>query len=346
MRSLKELADLVGGELIGDPSYLITGIEEIESADATHITFLENHRYQKYLASSKAGAVILHPSLLPAQVGGSNYIVHPSPSQAFQGVVECFLQLPRSGFAKIHSTAVIHPTATLHESVSVGPHVVIDADACIGAETVLDAAVFIGPKVSIGSHCHIHPKVVIEWGTKIGDRVSIQAGTVIGSDGFGYHTDQTGKHHALKQLGNVIIEDDVEIGANTTIDRARFKSTQIGCGTKIDNLVQIAHQVSLGPNNLIVAQVGIAGSTKTGKQVVMGGQAGVAGHISLADHVVLTARCAVSKSLEKPDVYYGAPAMPDKEFKRHFLALRKVERLVDRFQVLEKRFAHLLTEEE
>lgn len=182
---------------------------------------------------------------------------------------------------------------------------------------------YIGPEVCIGQNCHLHPKVVIEAGSQLGHRVVVQAGAVIGSDGFGYHTDKQGNHHSLKQLGIVVLDDDVEIGANTTIDRARFKSTYIGKGTKIDNLVQIAHQVCLGKNNLIVAQAGIAGSTQTGDQVVVGGQVGVAGHLVLASGVVLTARCAVSKSLDKADVYYGAPAQAEKEFKKHFLLCAK-----------------------
>jgi len=345
-KTLQELCDLVGGTLVGDPSYVIEGVEEIACAQKQHITFLENARYQKFLSSCQAGAIILHPALLPKTDQLCHYLVHEHPSSVFQKMIEIFLKEPVSGFTGIHPTAVIHSTAVLDPSVTVGPYVVIDAHVKVGAHTSLAARVYLGPEVQVGENCCLHPGVVIEAGSCLGHRVVIQAGAVIGSDGFGYYTDKQGKHHALKQLGHVVIEDDVEIGANTTVDRARFKNTRIGRGTKVDNLVQIGHQVELGEDNLIVAQAGIAGSTKTGRHVVMGGQVGVAGHITLADGVILTARCAVSKSLDQAGTYYGAPAQEESEFKKHFFALRKMGRMMERFQKLEKHFAHLLEDVE
>lgn len=344
--TLLQLATLTDSKLVGNPDARITGVEELELATQQHVAFLENKKYLKQLKETKAGAIFLTQDNLPANPEGHNYLITQTPSLAFQKAIEHFLKPPTSGFEPIHPTAIIHPSAKLAKGVHIGPYAVIDANTLIGPGTQIGPHVSIGPGVTIGANCTLYAHVSIREGCQIGNRVIIQPGAVIGSSGFGYHTDKMGKHTPLNQLGIVIIEDDVGIGANTTIDRARFKTTRIGRGTKIDNLVQIAHQVHLGEDNMIVAQVGIAGSTKTGKHVVMGGQAGVAGHITIADQVVLTARCAVSKTLDKPDVYYGAPAMPDKEFKKHFLALRRVEKMVSRFSELEKRFAHLLQDDE
>ncbi len=344
--NLKEIAELIDAKLIGDPDFRITNIEELEHASQTDAAFLENSRYQKQAQQSQAGVIILQEALLPKNPV-RNYLIHPFPSLAFQKLVEIFVPAMESGFEILHPSSVIHSTAKLDPSVRVAPQAVIDQHVTIGMGTQIGAGVSIGPGVTIGENCLIHPKAVIREECQIGSRVIIQPGAVIGSCGFGYFTNpKTGKHTPLAQRGIVVIEDDVEIGANTTIDRARFKETRIHKGTKIDNLVQIAHQVSLGEDNMIVSQVGVAGSTKTGRNVVMGGQVGVAGHISIADGTILTARCAVSKTLDKAGTYYGQPAMVDKEFKEHFLALKRVGRMTKRFKELEKRFSHLLEEDE
>lgn len=343
-RTLAEIAKLTSSTLIGDPNHRITGVEELQLAGQQQLSFLDNLRYKRQLLGSKAGAVFLHPKHLPEDHKG-NFLLHEKPSLAFQIAMELYILPAESGFAGIHPTCVIHPTAKLHPSVTMGPCCVIDRDVMIGKNTRLGPHVTIGPETVIGEESTLYAHVTIRERCSIANRVIIQPGAIIGSCGFGYHTDEKGVHHNLKQLGRVVIEDDVGIGANTTIDRARFKETLIRRGTKIDNLVQIAHGVELGEDNMIVSQVGIAGSTKTGKSVVMGGQVGVAGHIEIAPYTVLTARCAVSKSLDQPGVYYGAPAMEDKEFKRHFLALRQVEKVVARFKELEKKFAHLIDDE-
>jgi UDP-3-O-[3-hydroxymyristoyl] glucosamine N-acyltransferase len=342
MAKLGQLAEHIQATLIGDPLFEVEGINDIESAGPEDLTFLENVKYQKFLSKTAAGVVILQPSLLPEQPGTKNYLLHPSPSKAFQDLIPLFATKSLSAFSGIHPSAIISPCAQISDNVSIGPHCVIDARVVIGSGTSIAAGCVIGPDVTIGRDCHLHAKVVLEQRTILKNRVIIQPGAIIGSCGFGYHTDHKGQHHPYEHFGNVILEDDVEIGANTTIDRARFKSTTVGKGTKIDNLVQIAHQVHLGERNLIVSQVGIAGSTKTGNQVVIGGQAGVAGHVTIGDNIIITACAAVSKSLTKPDVYYGAPATPDKEFKKQFLALRRVEKFIDRFKDLEKRFGHLI----
>lgn len=339
--SLSQLAEMTGSKLVGDPNYIIEGIENLDAAGPRHAAFLENPRYEKQMVLSKAGVIFIHPSISPIE--GRFFLLNEAPSLAFQQVIELFIQSPQTGFLGIHPTAVIHEEASIGEGVTIGPKAVIDRAVSIGDGTFIGAGVYVGAETTIGSACHLHANVIIREGCSVGNRVIIQPGAVIGSCGFGYFTDKKGTHLPLKQLGSVVIEDDVEIGANTTIDRARFKTTRIGRGTKIDNLVQIAHQVELGESNLIVSQVGIAGSTKTGHHVVMGGQAGIIGHITITDGVILAARSAVSKSIEKSGIYSGIPAAPIKEFNAQFVQLRSVGKLVERLKALEAKVKSLET---
>ncbi|MBI3900605.1 MAG: UDP-3-O-(3-hydroxymyristoyl)glucosamine N-acyltransferase [Chlamydiia bacterium] len=333
--TLRELAALTDSQLIGHPAHEITGVATLEAASAEQAAFIDNPRYEKQLIESKAGVVFIQPILSP--LPGKNYLLSPHPTLAFQKVLELFLFPSPSGFVGIHETAVIHPSVLLEEGVSIGPHAVIDRGVKIGARTSIGAGSFVGAESTIGSECVFYPHATVRERCLIGNRVIIQSGAVIGSCGFGYFTTPQGEHLPLQQLGQVILEDDVEIGANTTIDRARFETTKIGRGTKIDNLVQIAHQVHLGKNNLIVSQVGIAGSTETGNNVVMGGQVGVAGHITITDGVILAARAAVSKSLLQSGAYSGAPATPIKEFNHQFVQIRSVGKWIERFKELEKK---------
>lgn len=332
--SLAELAHLTGSKLIGDPHYVINGVENLDAAGPGHAAFLENPRYEKQMLLSKAG--VIFATFTASSIEGRFFLLNENPSFAFQQVIELFLSSPKSGFSHIHPSAVVHEEAIIGRHVTIGPKAVIDRAVHIGDNTTLGPGVYIGPETVIGCDCYIHPNVTIREGCLLGNRVIVQSGAVIGSCGFGYITDKKGHHISLKQLGKVVIEDDVEIGANTTIDRARFKSTIIGRGTKIDNLVQIAHQVELGEDNLIVSQVGIAGSTKTGHHVVMGGQVGVVGHAHIAAGVILAARSAVSKSIEKEGIYSGAPAIPIKEFNTQIVQLRNIGKFIERLKELEK----------
>lgn len=338
--TLSELALLTGAHLIGDPHHTIEGVENLDAALSHEAAFLENPRYTRQLENAQAGVIFVHTSLtnLPA---GKNYLVTPHPSLSFQKVVELYVKAPQTGFIGIHPTAVVHEEATLGDGVTIGPHAVIDQGVKIGPNTRIGPGVYIGAESSIGSECCFHAHVTVREGCEIGNRVTLQPGVVIGSCGFGYFTDARGKHTPLKQLGKVVIEDDVEIGANTTVDRARFKETRIQRGTKIDNLVQIAHQVEIGQDNLIVSQVGVAGSTKTGKNVVIGGQVGIAGHLTIANGVVLAARAGVSKSLLEPGPYSGAPALPLKEFYTLYTQQKNVGKLSPRIKELETKVAEL-----
>ena len=335
--TLQALAQLTGSTLIGSSECVITGVADIESATPHEATFLANAKYNKLLHSTQAGVIFIDPQT--EKIEGKNFLVSENPSSAFQKVVEFFFKgrNVQTGFSGIHKTAVIHPTAKLAANVQVGPLAVIDAEVTIEEGTTIGASVFIGPNVTIGKECHIYPHVTVRERCTIGSRVIIQPGVVIGSCGFGYITDKLGNHIKLKQVGTVTIEDDVEIGANVCIDRSRFQTTRIGKGSKIDNLVQIAHGVEIGPANLIVAQTGIAGSTKTGKYVIMAGQAAVAGHITLADGVILSAKTGVSKSLLNAGKYGGTPAQPLADYNKNQVLVRRLGKLYEKVEALEKK---------
>lgn len=338
--TLEQLAQITQSELLGNPKHLITGVDDLETATTSDAAFLENPRYEKQMHVSHAGVIFISPTL--RRTDQHNFLINKNPSFAFQKIIELFVNAPQSGFAGIHPTAVIHQEARLGENVTIGPHAVIDRGVIIGNGSVIGSHVFIGAETIIGENCFLHPHVVIREGCKIGNRVILQPGAVIGSCGFGFFTDETGQNHKLKQLGKVEIEDDVEIGANTTIDRARLKKTIIGKGTKLDNLVQIAHQVQLGQNNLLASQVGIAGSTKTGDHVVMGGQVGVAGHISIASKTIFAARAAISKRIEESGIYSGIPAVPIKECNLHYVQLKSIGKLIQRVKDLEAKIEKIL----
>lgn len=341
--TLEQLAELTQSTLVGNPHHIISGVDSIESATSQDATFLANLKYKEALASTSAGVICIGETI--PLVEGKNYLISENPSRAFQKIIDTLLITPfnRSGFTGIHPTAVIHPTAKLGKDVQIGPYVVVDQGSTIGDRTHCDAFVSIGAGTTVGSDCHIHPHVTIREKCHIGNRCVLQPGAVIGSCGFGLTTDAQGVHHRLDQLGIVVIEDDVDIGANTTIDRARFKQTVVSQGTKIDNLVQIAHNVILGPHNIIVSQSGIAGSAKTGRNVVLGGQAGVVGHLEIADGVMVATRGGVSKSVTKAGKYGGSPVMPLADYNRQQVQLRKIGDYVKQIEALQQRLENLET---
>lgn len=340
--TLAELALMTNSSLVGDADHKIDHVADLETAASTDASFLANPLYDKAMRASSAGVVFVSPfvKLIPNR----NFLVSQDPSRAFQTVVETFFGSECqtfSGFEGIHPSAVIHETASIGRNVTIGPLAVIDKDVIIGDHTSIGAGCYIGFKVSIGTHCFLHPHVTVRERCQIGHRVSIQPGAVIGSCGFGYTTNQQGQHIKLNQVGLVVIEDDVEIGANTTIDRSRFKATVIGQGTKLDNLIQIGHGVVIGPHNIIVAQTGIAGSTQTGKYVVIGGQVAVAGHLSIADKTMIAGKSGLSKSITESGKYNGIPAMPLKQYNRMSVFLRNIESYVDQIKTLQEKVSVL-----
>jgi len=339
--TLAELATMTQSTLIGNPEHCITGVDALDSAGPHDASFLANPRYHSLLKNSDAGVICVDRKA-PLE-SGKNLLVSDDPSVSFQRIMRAFFCPDEnlSGFIGIHPTAVIHPSAKIGREVQIGPFVVIDQNAVIGDNTRLSVFVSVGPGVQIGSDCHLHPHVTIREGCIIGNRVIIQPGAVIGSCGFGFSTNAKGEHAKLEQLGIVLIEDDVEIGANSAIDRARFKTTRISQGTKVDNLVQIGHNTQIGPHNLIVSQTGIAGSVKTGRNVIFGGQTGIVGHIEIADQVIIASRGGVSKSMTKAGRYAGVPVQPLAEHNRQQVHLRKIEEYVKHIQNLEERLKRL-----
>ncbi len=344
--TLAELAELTHTQLVGNPHHIIKNVADLESAEAEDASFLaklpfgQTSRYEQAMLKSSAGVIFIHPEAPKPE--GRNFLLAEDPSRAFQQVLEIFYESRKlgSGFLGIHPTAVIHETAKIGQGVQIGPHAVVDQHANIGDRTVIGAGCYVGAGVKIGQDCIFHSHVTVRELCIIGNRVILQPGAVIGSCGFGYTTSKQGEHVKLNQIGNVILEDDVEIGANTTIDRGRFKSTKIGKGTKIDNLVQIGHGACIGAHNMIIAQTGIAGSSSTGRYVVLAGQCGLTGHVHLDDGVILSARSAADKSLPKGR-YGGVPAMPLNEHNRISVHIRRIDSYVQRIKALEDQLAKL-----
>lgn len=332
-----DIAKLTHSILEGDPSLEIKNVADLEGADKNDISFLANPRYEGAMKKSLAGAIFV-PSSFSLNTGHT-LLKNEDPSRAFQQIVELFNPNHQTltGFTGIHPSAVIHPTAKIGTDVSIGPFCVIDEGVTIGNNTTLLSHVTVGPYSQIGQETLIHSQVTLRERVKVGSRVIIQPGAVIGSCGFGYTQDKEGRHIKLNQVGIVVIEDDVEIGANTTIDRSRFKETRIGQGSKIDNLVQIGHGVTVGPYNIIISQTGIAGSTSTGKHVILAGQVAVAGHIHLADGVVVAGKSGVSKSIDKAGRYNGIPCVPLEEYNKTAVYLRKIGEFVERLKALENK---------
>lgn len=339
--TLAELSTLTSATLVGNPDHAVSGIEALESASSEDVSFLANPRYRQAMRDSKAGVICVDQTV-PTN-DGKNYLVSSDPSRTFQVIAQHIMAEAHhyTGFTGIHPTAVVHPTAIIGDHVEIGPYVVVDQGAKIGNNTRISPFVSIGPGVEIGTDCILHAHAAIRERCILGNRVILQPGAVIGSCGFGYVTDAKGKHIKLEQLGIVILEDDVEIGANTTIDRARFKITRISTGTKIDNLVQIGHNVTLGQDNIIVSQTGIAGSSKTGRHVIIGGQAGIVGHLEITDNVMIATRGGVSKSITEPGKYAGGPVMSLADHNRQQVHLRKINQYIKQIEALEKRLDEL-----
>jgi len=342
--TLEKIAALTGARLVGDPDYPIRGIADLESAQPDQVSFLANPRYAKAAQRSRAGAILVPPEAPLAL--DRQWLVCDSPSSAFQQLVDHFYPADRyrSGFTGVHPSAVIHPTAQVDPSAQIGPLCVVDRGAQIGPRTVLIGQVWIGAETTVGADCTLHPGVVVREGCRLGDRCILQPGVVLGGCGYGYSTNSLGQHQKLAQRGGVILEDEVEVGANSTIDRARFGETRIGAGSKIDNLVMVAHGVTTGQRCLVVAQTGIAGSTRLGDQVTLGGQSACVGHIELGSNVVLAARGGATKSISKPGVYAGNPAIPMRDYHRREAHLNTVADLKARLAQLEQQVTQLLSQ--
>jgi len=319
--SIGEIVDLVSGEFAGNRDQLITAVAPLVVAKPDQLSFLSNRKYAPDLAATKAGAV-----LIPRNLEGRDdrWIRVDDPYFAIARILSrWFSNRPRP--KSISSKAVIAPSARLGENVAVGHFAIVGDDVMIGNNVTIFQGVSIESGSVIGDDCIIYPNVVIYDGTRIGNRCIIHSGVVIGSDGYGFAT-HGGKHHKIPQIGIVRIEDDVEIGAGTTIDRAALGETVIGEGTKIDNLVQIGHNVKVGKHCLLVSQVGIAGSTELGDYVAVAGQSGFSGHLKIGHRVQVAAKSAVLDDVPDDAKIMGSPALPFTEFARRRAAVKKLAR--------------------
>ncbi|MFH1679525.1 MAG: UDP-3-O-(3-hydroxymyristoyl)glucosamine N-acyltransferase [Candidatus Eisenbacteria bacterium] len=332
---LKEIASRVGGEIVGDPEVEIRGVAGIREACQGDITFFANPRYEAHLRSTDASAIILSRNGVEAGAG-KTLLIHQNPYMAFLRVIELFAPRDYEKPRGVHPTAVIGRDVELGTSITIGPHVIVEDDARIGDRTRVLPNSYIGFRAKVGHDCLIYPNVTIREDSEVGDRVIVHSGAVIGSDGFGF-TKNGPMHMKIPQIGRVVVEDDVEIGANTTIDRATVGTTRIGRGTKIDNLVQIAHNAVVGKNTIIVAQVGISGSTEVGDNVTLAGQAGIVGHIRIGDNVKVGAQAGVTKSIPPDTSVSGYPAREHSLSRKIYASITRLPDLVRKMASLERR---------
>jgi UDP-3-O-[3-hydroxymyristoyl] glucosamine N-acyltransferase len=331
--TLRELAELSGGELVGDPKQTVKGAASLLEAGEGDITFFGDARYLTLLRKTRASAVFVPKDFSESIPQPHIRVAHPA--KAFEQVVLKLVPEPVRFVPGIHPTAIIDPSATLSEGVSIQPRVVIEPNVSVGRNTVIGAGSYLGHGTVIGPDSLVYPNVTIRERTIIGARVVIHGGAVIGSDGFGFEM-VDGHYRKIPQVGIVQIDDDVEIGANSTIDRARFGRTWIQRGVKIDNLVQIAHNVVVGEDTAIAAQVGIAGSTRLGHHVVIGGQAGLVGHVEVADQVMIGAQTGVTKNLGA-GAWLLSPAVPIEKAREHLAWVHRLGKLYARVKALEEK---------
>lgn len=334
-KTLREIAELVNGTLIGDGDIEITGVTNIEDATGEDISFAVAPHLEKAALSSAAALII--PDTVTEFAKPAIRV--ENPRMAFVSLLKIFT--PQITVASgVHSTAVIGNNVTLGENVSIMAYAVIADDVKIGDNTVVYPHTYIGHAATVGSDSLVYPSATIGAGCHIGNRAIIHSGAVIGSDGFGFIT-IGGRHQKVPQVGNVLIEDDVEVGANVGIDRATTGSTVVKCGTKIDNLVHLAHNVVIGENCFLVAQTGIAGSVKVGNNVTFAGQSGSAGHLTIGDNCVFAARSAPIGDVPAGSFYAGFPARPHKAWLRAEASANKMPDLIKKVRDLEKRLAKI-----
>jgi len=324
------------------PDPEIHGAASLREAGPEEISFFADPRYTQALRRSKAAAV-----LLPAEAAENCPgipLACPEPAVTFARALELFRPPAIEWPAGVHPSAIISPGAKIAPDASIQAGVVVEDGAEIGPSSVIGAQSYIGHHARVGSHCFVHPRVTIGERCLVGDRVILHSGVVIGSDGFGYEF-VDGRQKKIPQTGIVQVDNDVEIGANSTVDRARFGRTHICEGAKIDNLVQIGHNVVVGPHSILCAQVGIGGSTRLGQYVVMAGKVGVAGHLEIGDQITVAAMAGIPGHLRHPGTYSGMPAVPMKDYKRQYVRLATLDKLYQRVAALEQQIVQTTPEE-
>lgn len=330
---VSEIAQLVRGSPAGDAEREIHGVAALDAAGPEELAYMESLRSLDQAAASHAGCLLVPEGV---SLPGRTAIAVSYPKLALVRAAEALHPAPAPP-AGIHPAAVVAPDAQLAADCSVGPNVVIESGVTVGAGTRLAPGVFLGVGVRVGAQCVLHPRVTVYPGAQIGDRIILHAGVVVGSDGFGYVFAE-GRQVKFPQLGKIVIEDDVEIGSNATLDRGSLGSTVIGQGTKIDNLVQIAHNVKIGRHCIIVSQTGISGSTKVGDYVVMAGQVGIGDHVRIEDRVVIGGQAGVlpGKIVRSGSIIWGTPSRPMSEYKKTIARMARLDALAEKVKALAK----------
>jgi len=331
---LAEIAELIGGKLEGDPRKRITGVNTLEEAGKGDIVYLQDMRYRKKLESTGAAAAILPVGFDCSCIDA---ITVDRPKLAFAKVIQLFHPVLPSVHRGIHRSADVAETVSAGMDIAIGAFAVVSGDARLGDGVVVGSHCFIGEGVEIGAGSYLFPGVVVREGVTIGKECIIHSGAVLGSDGFGFDMDEKGRPIKIPQIGKLVIEDDVEIGANVTVDRATIGITRIGKSVKLDNLVHIAHNVQIGENSLLCAQVGIAGSTTLGKGTVLGGQAGLVDHLEIGNYVRIAAQAGVSKSVKDNETISGYPARPHRHALKREALLSRLEKMYDMIKAFGKR---------
>ncbi|MDV2077663.1 UDP-3-O-(3-hydroxymyristoyl)glucosamine N-acyltransferase [Marinobacter xestospongiae] len=332
--TLGEIAAALGAELQGDPDVRVEGLATLQAAGPGQLSFLANPSYARYLADTRASAVIVAPAM--AEKSATNVLLLDNPYLGYARLSHWFDPAPVAP-SGVHPTAVVDPTAVIPDTACVGPQTVIEADVELGDGVVIGASSVIGARCRIGAGSVLRPRVTLAHDVVMGARCHILSGAVLGSDGFGF-ANERGVWHRIAQIGRVVLGDDVEVGANTTIDRGALDDTVIGNGVKLDNLIQIAHNVSIGDHTAMAAKVGVAGSTRIGRHCVFGGASGVAGHLEIGDQVQLTGMTLVTGNLSEPGVYSsGTGAESNRQWRKNAVRFRQLDAMARKLKELEKK---------
>jgi UDP-3-O-[3-hydroxymyristoyl] glucosamine N-acyltransferase len=330
------IADFLKGEIVGDPETKVNTIAKIEEGHAGALSFLANPKYEHYLYTTKSSIVLVNKSFVPSDKVDATLIRVENAYKSFASLLQ-MVDKARPRKKGIHPSAIIEPTASVGKDVYIGPFVYVGENCRIGDECALYPDVYVGDNSQVGKKCTLNPGVKIYHDCILGENCVIHAGSVIGSDGFGFAPQSESEFMKIPQLGNVVIEDNVEIGANVAIDRSTMGSTVIRKGVKLDNLIQIAHNVEIGENTVIAAQTGIAGSSKVGKNCMFGGQVGISGHIKIADGTKIGAQSGIPSDVKKEDsVLLGYPAIDHRDFLRSSIVFKKLPELNTKLNELEK----------
>jgi UDP-3-O-[3-hydroxymyristoyl] glucosamine N-acyltransferase len=339
----EQIAALINGQVLGNPQVKVTGLAKIEEGQEGTLSFLSNPKYEEYIYSTKSSICIVNNTFDPSKPLPSSLtlIKVEDAYSCFAKLLEAYAQMTRKQ-PGIDQPSFISQTAKIGEHLYLGAFAYVGDNALIGNNVAIYPNAYIGDNVKIGDNTVIHPGATIYNDCVIGNRCVIHAGVIVGADGFGFAPNEKGEFQKVPQIGNVVIEDDVEIGSNTTIDRATMGSTFIRKGVKIDNLCQIAHNVDVGQHTAMAAQVGVAGSAKIGQHVMIGGQAGISGHLKIADGTKIVAQSGIPSTVKKADTLMGSPGIPLDDFKRSYFGFRKLPFILTKLQELEKQLKELI----